>query len=343
MKTYRLAMIGFGNVNQGLAEILQEHAPFLAKTYGVRYTIVGVCGGSKGSLYHPRGLKIDQLLAAVRNQQSLEQIAAPEHGWDAPTLIANSNAQVVVEASYTNLQTGQPASDYVRQALETGKHVVTANKGPVALYYAELADLARKKGLHFGVEGSVMSGTPAIQLGQGLLKSAVIQKVEGILNGTTNFILTQMEQGADYQAALAEAQRLGYAEADPTGDVEGFDAAGKVVILSSLLFDRQIGIGDVQRTGISQLTSKDIQQASQAGERWKLIGSLEHKDGKVTARVAPVRLPLSHPLAGVNGATNAISYDTQILGRVTLIGPGAGRQQTGYALLSDLLAIHCAR
>jgi len=339
LKNYRLALIGFGNVNQGLAEILQEHAPFLAKTYGVRYTIVGVCGSSKGSLYDPRGLKIDQLLAAVRNNDNLEQIAAPEHGWDAPALIANSNAQVIVEASTTNLETGQPAIDYVRHALECGKHVVTANKGPVALNYSELSALAQRKGLCFGVEGTVMSGTPAIRLGRDILKGAGIQKVEGILNGTTNFILTQMEQGAEYQDALAEAQRLGYAEADPTSDVEGYDTAGKVVILSSLLFDQQLEMGDVERSGITRLTSADIKEAKQAGERWKLIGSLEKKAGKLSARVAPVRLPLAHPLAGVSSATNAISYDTQILGRVTLIGPGAGRQQTGYALLSDLLAI----
>jgi homoserine dehydrogenase len=149
-----------------------------------------------------------------------------------------------------------------------------------------------------------------------------------------------MEMGVSYQDALAEAQKKGYAEADPTGDVEGFDAAGKVVILSQILFDHPIAMGEVERTGISKLTLEDINQAKQAGEHWKLIGSLEKKAGKIKARVMPIRLPYSHPLAGVSGATNAITYDTQILGQVTLIGPGAGRQQTGYALLSDLLAIH---
>jgi homoserine dehydrogenase len=343
MKTYRLAMIGFGNVNQGLAEILQEHGSFFADTYQVGFTIVGISDLLKGSIYNPQGFEIDELLEGVSKHGNLEQVAAPERGWVAQTLIANSNADVIVEASYTDLQTGQPAINYIRQALECGKHVVTSNKGPVALCYAELAELARIKCLHFGVEGTVMSGTPAIHLGQEILKSAVIKKVEGILNGTTNYILTQMEQGADYQDALAEAQRLGYAEADPTGDVEGFDAAGKVVILSHLLFDQPIALGDVERTGISRLTSVDILEAKQAAERWKLIGSLEEKDGRLIARVAPVRLPVAHPLANVSGATNAISYDTQILGRVTLIGPGAGRQATGFALLSDLLAIHHSR
>ncbi len=343
MKNYRLALIGFGNVNQGLAEILRDQKSFLAEAYGVSFTIVGVSALSKGSIYQPDGFQASELLEAVQRDGNLDRVAAAQRGWDALTLITNSNAEIVVEASYTDLQTGQPAISYVRGALETGKHVVTSNKGPVALCYAELAELARQKSRLFGVEGTVMSGTPAIHLGHEVLRSAIIRKVEGILNGTTNYILTNMEMGVSYQDALAEAQKQGYAEADPTGDVEGFDAAGKVVILSQILFDRPIAMGEVERTGISQLTLEDIQQAKQAGERWKLIGSLEEKDGKLKATVSPVRLPLSHPLAGVSGATNAITYDTQILGRVTLIGPGAGRQQTGYALLSDLLAIHKAQ
>ena len=284
MKNYRLALIGFGNVNQGLAEILRDQRSFLAEAYGVSFTIVGVSDLSKGSIYQPDGFQVSELLEAVQRDGNLDRVAAAQRGWDALTLITNSNAEIVVEASYTDLQTGQPAISYVRGALETGKHVVTSNKGPVALCYAELSELARQKSRQFGVEGTVMSGTPAIHLGHEVLRSAIIRKVEGILNGTTNYILTNMEMGVSYQDALAEAQKQGYAEADPTGDVEGFDAAGKVVILSQILFDRPIAMGEVERTGISQLTLEDINQAKQAGERWKLIGSLEEKDGKLKAR-----------------------------------------------------------
>jgi homoserine dehydrogenase len=340
MKNFRLALIGFGNVNQGLAEILLVQENFLAEVYGVSFSIVGVSTLSKGSIYQPDGFQPGELLEAVQRNGNLEAVAAAQRGWDALTLITNSNAEIVVEASYTDLQTGQPAISYVRAALETGKHVVTANKGPVVLCYAELAELARQQSRQFGVEGTVMSGTPAIYLGREVLKSAIIQKVEGILNGTTNYILTNMEMGVSYQDAVAQAQNKGYTGADPTGDVEGFDAAGKLVILSQILFDRPIAMGEVERTGISQLTLEDIHQAKEVGERWKLICSLEDREGKLKAKVSPTRIPLSHPLAGVSGVANAISYDTQILGRVTLIGPGAGRQQTGYALLSDLLAIH---
>lgn len=342
MRSYRLALIGFGTVNQGLVEILRKHNLFLADTYGARYSIVGICGRRKGSIYDPNGLQLDKVLKAVRGGGTLENVNALQRGWEVETLITESNADIIVEATSTDFHTGQPATGYIQRALECGKHVVTANKGPIALHYPELAALARKNNLYLGLEGTVMSGSPAIHLGQEVLKSAVIYKIEGILNGTTNYILTQMEQGVDYPTALEEAQRKGYAEADPSGDVEGWDAAGKVAILSTLIFNHPIAIDAVERTGISGLTLEDIQKAQQAGERWKLIGCLEPRNGGLSARVAPLRLPLSHPLANVNGATNAISYYTRILGQVTLTGPGAGRQETGFALLSDLLAIHAS-
>lgn len=340
MKNYRLALIGFGTVNQGLAEILHDHEQFLKDTFEVQFCVVGISDMLKGNVYSPTGLDLNEVLTVIERDGKLDQVKAAEHGWDASTLISKSNADIVVEASYTDFKTAEPAVSYLHSALKTGKHVVTSNKGPVALYYHELSKLAAQKNLQLGVEGTVMSGTPAIYLGREILKGAKIRKIEGILNGTTNFILTKMEEGVSYQDALAEAQKLGYAEADPTGDVEGYDAVGKVVILSQLLFDRPIGMSDVERTGISRLTLNDIHDAKLVGERWKLIGSLEISAGELRARVAPVRLSIAHPLANVNGAINAITYDTEILGKVTLIGPGAGRLETGFALLSDMLSIH---
>lgn len=185
-----------------------------------------------------------------------------------------------------------------------------------------------------------MSGTPALRLGMELLGGAGIRRVQGILNGTTNYILTQMESGAAYEAALAEAQAKGYAEADPSGDVEGHDAAGKVVILANLLLGLPLTMEDVACEGITGLTPEDIRAAQEAGERWKLIGLVERTDEGHRASVKPTRLPLAHPLASVSGATNAITYTTDLLGDVTLVGPGAGRVETGYALLGDVLGIH---
>jgi homoserine dehydrogenase len=301
---------------------------------------VGIADARLGCAYLPAGWAPGQLLAHVAQAGSLHGLPGEQAGWDALTLIRECSADAIVELSYTNLQTGEPATSYISAALSRGLHVVTTNKGPVALHYPRLAELARQKGVQLGVEGTVMSGTPTLRLGRELLAPAGVFGVEGILNGTTNFILTRMETGMPYPAALAEAQRLGYAEADPTGDVEGFDAAGKVVILARLLLGASLSMADVDRQGITGLTPSDIDAARAAGERWKLIGSLSLKDDQVSASVRPTRLPLANPLAGVGGATNAILFHTHLLGDVTLIGPGAGRLETGAAVLEDLLAIY---
>jgi homoserine dehydrogenase len=337
---YRLAIIGFGNVGQGFAEILRDHGARLLEQFGVRFRIVGVSDNLKGSIHDPAGFDPGDLLDAVRLSGNLGGVDAPDRGWDGAEMATRSSADVVVELSYTDLETGEPATSHIKAALKSGKHVVTTNKGPVALHYAELAELAKERGLEIGVEGTVMSGTPTVLNGMNLLRAAGIKRVQGILNGTCNYILTQMEQGSTYEDALQGAQDKGYAEADPTGDVEGFDAAGKVVILANLLMGVSLGMDDVDRTGISGLTPADISTARDAGERWKLIGTLEPSDGGVLASVRPERVPLTHPLASVGGATNAVTYSTELLGDVTLVGPGAGRLETGYAVLVDLLEIH---
>jgi homoserine dehydrogenase len=339
MKTVRLMIVGFGNVSQGLLRVLQDDGEKLAERFGVRFNVVAVNDLRFGSLYDPNGLPLLKLLDAAAGG-SLDLIQAVSHGWSVETMLAQGQADTLVESSFTDLQTGEPASSYIRLALTAGLNVVTTNKGPIALNYQELKSLAQKHKVQIGFEGTVMSGTPTLALGMNLLAAAGIQKIQGILNGTTNFILSRMESGGNYSEALAEAQALGYAEADPTGDVEGFDAAGKVVILSNLVMEANLPLSAVDRKGITQLTPKDMQAAKQQGKRWKLIGAIERDGEKVKASVQPVALPVEHPLANVGGATNAITYTTRLLGDVTLIGAGAGRMETGFALLNDLLAIH---
>ncbi len=339
MKISRLAIVGYGNVGQGFVQILSEQAQYLEEQFNIQFKIVAVNDIRFGSLYDPNGLPLHTLLDAGQ-VGDLASIPAPHYGWSVDAMLAQSNADTLVEASYTDLRTGEPALSYIRQALSTGKHVVTTNKGPIALCFPELKSLAAEHQVSIGYEGTVMSGTPTIALGRNLLAAAHIQRIQGILNGTTNFILTRMEDGGSYTEALTEAQALGYAEADPTGDVEGFDAAGKVVILSNILMGAGLAMADVERQGITQLTQEDIQQAAERGERWKLIGTVENVAGRVIASVRPTSLPSEHPLANVKGALNAVTYTTDLLGEVTLIGAGAGRLQTGFALLNDLLAIH---
>jgi homoserine dehydrogenase len=339
MRTFRLALIGFGNVGQGFAQILRDRGDWLAKRFGLRLSIVAVNDMQRGSLYAPDRLDPQALLSAIETVGHLNDLPATHHGWDVHQTITDSNADVVLELTYTNLQTGEPATTHIRWALESGKHVVTTNKGPIALHFPELNQLARSRNLEIGVEGTVMSGTPTLRLGREVLAAAGIQRIQGILNGTTNYILTQIEAGASYASALAEAQAKGYAEADPTGDVEGYDAAGKVVILANLLLDAPLAMADVDRAGITAISAEDFEQARASGKCWKLLGTLERVNGQIKASVRPALLDRAHPLAGVKGATNALIYSTDLLGEVTVSGPGAGRRETGFALISDLLAM----
>jgi homoserine dehydrogenase len=256
------------------------------------------------------------------------------------TLIKESNATVICELTFTNLESGEPAISHCKAAFQNGKHVVTSNKGPAALAYREMKSLAAERGKDFLIEGTVMSGTPVLNLADGPLAGCEVTRARGILNGTTNYILTQMENGMSYDEALKKAQELGYAEADPTGDVEGHDARGKVTILANVVMDASIGISDVQCEGITRISADDIATARQKDSRWKLIGSVEKKNGSIIASVSPEMVPLTHPLAGIMGATNAITFSTDLMGDITVVGAGAGKIETGYSILTDLLKIH---
>ncbi len=335
----RIALVGFGTVGQGFAQILQERGEALRRRFGLAVRIVAVSDLYQGSVARTDGFEPAELLEAAGSEKGLERLRADATGWDALTTIRQSGADVLAELSFTDLRTGEPALTHVREALGRGMDVITTNKGPVALHFAELRDLARAHGARIGLEGTVMSGTPTLALATGMLAGAEVTRIQGILNGTTNYILTRMEAGDAFDEALAEAQRQGYAEADPSGDVDGVDAAGKVVILANLVMDAAITMADVEREGIRGLTREDIAEASAAGERWKLLGSVERVGSEVLARVGPERVALSHPLAAIGGPTNACTFTTDLLGDVTLIGPGAGRTATGYALVEDLLAM----
>ncbi len=333
----KIVLIGFGTVGQGLVQILRDKGASLKQDYGFEAHIVGVATRSRGTLLSQTGLDAGALLTAI-DHGSLDHYEGHDfqRGLPIVELIRHSGADVLVEASPTNFETGQPSLDYCLTALNHKMHVVLANKGPVAVGYDVLMQVASSAGKRVLFEGTVMAGTPTLRLGMQALAGCTISKARGILNGTTNYMLTQMESGVAYADVLAEAQRLGYAEADPTADVDGWDAAGKAIILAAALFKKTLTFADMQVSGISRLTPDDIAAAKAAGERWKLIAEVTSNGGSVQ----PVRIPLNHPLAGVSGTTNAVTFTTDLLGDVTLVGSGAGRLQTGFGLLADLLDLH---
>ncbi len=334
---HKIAILGFGTVGQGISEILLNKKEYLKDKYDFEYDIVAVADFVYGNVYNPDGLDIPLMLQEAKEKKKFSKDLS---NWDNLELIRNCNADILCELTYTDLNTGGPAVDHVKAALESGKHVVTSNKGPAALFYPEMKKIAEKNGVKFMIEGTVCAGTPVINLSDGPLAGCEISKIRGILNGTTNYMLSEMEKGMDYNEVLKVAQELGYAEADPTGDVEGYDARGKVTILANIVMGASLKINDVSCKGITQITSEDIENAKKQNKRWKLIGSVEKKDGKVAGSVAPEMIDLSHPLAGVMGATNALTFTTDLLGDVTIVGPGAGKIETGFSILTDILNIH---
>lgn len=335
-----LALIGFGGVNRALAEIIRDRGSNLEAELGFGLRVVAITDLRFGSLMQDDGIDLDVVLAMSGDDSFAGMVGGdPEPRNDH--VIRQTTADMIVEATYTNPIDGEPAISHVRAALESGKSVTTTNKGPVALASAELNRLAEENGTRFEYEGSVMSGTPVLRLARETLQGLRITRIQGILNGTSNFVLGRMETGKSLDEAVAEAQSLGYAEADPTADIEGSDVQLKVVILANELLGAQITTADVSRAGISGITAGDVIAAAAAGEHWKLIGTASRDEsGAVTASVQPLALESDHPLAGISGATNAVSFTTDLLGTVTISGPGAGRVETAYALLSDIIAIH---
>ncbi len=340
---YKIALIGCGNVGEGFLQILYEKAGWLKNQHNFEAKIVAICDKFKGSLIVPEGIDLKKLLSLLARQQRIDDYDPTTKmvQVDPLDMIENIEADVICELTPTDIKTGEPAASYIRKALRCGKHVVTSNKGPAALFYPELIKLARQNHVFFKVEGTVMSGTPVFSLFENGLSGNTVLSLKGILNGTTNFILSQMEEkNLSYEEALAEAQKLGYAETDPTADVEGFDAMAKIMILASVILDHPLRIEEIERRGIVGLKLEDIRQALQKNERIKLIAEIENHRGQITARVGPKSLPLTDPLARVMGAQNALVFNLDPLGQIMIQGPGAGKKETGYAILNDLLAIH---
>jgi homoserine dehydrogenase len=337
---FRIVFLGFGRVAQGLAKILVEKAATLKKLYDFDFRTVAVSDIAKGSILNNHGLDLEKVLALAKQGRSLEEYPSGRKGLASLDTIKNADATMLVETTWTNLQDAEPGLTHIKAGLKRGLHVVTSNKGPIALAYPELAALARSRRRNLRFEATVMSGTPAINLATEALAGATVKSVRGILNGTTNYILTEMESGRPYSEALRRAQELGYAEADPTGDVEAWDPTGKIVILANVLMSGKLKVAEVHREGITHLTLTDVGSARKEGKRIKLVAKAYVEEGKVKAQVQPERLPLADMLTHVSGVLNAITITTDVQPDVTIIGPGAGGDSAGYALLSDMLAIN---
>jgi homoserine dehydrogenase len=342
---YKIGLIGCGTVGQGFLKILEKKREHLKEKLDFEAKVVAINDKLKGSLLIPEGIEVEKILELLEQGKKIDEYleGRPNEAQqlDPLEMIEKCDADIIAELTYTDIKTAEPATSYIKKALQTGKHAVTSNKGPATLNYKELKNLAQENNLFFGIEGTVMSGTPVFSLFEHSLAGNKIKEIKGILNGTTNFILSKMEiENMDYEDALGLAQELGYAEADPTADVEGYDALAKIVILSNVFLEGNIKPSDAKREGITSLSKQEILAAKGEGYRYKLIASTKKEDGQIRAGVSPQKLPLSDPLAGIMGANNALTFDLDLLGKVTVQGPGAGKIETGYSILADMLAIH---
>ena len=298
--TFRVGLLGHGTVGAAFHGLLDERAAAIEAATGMHPEISGVLTRSRG--------EFDDILE--RSDLIVELIGGLE-----------------------------PAREYILRALGAGKHVVTANKQVLSHHGEEIYDAARAAGVQLRFEAAVGGVVPVIRVIHETLAAAHVERVHGIVNGTTNFILTEMERtGASYEEALADAQRLGYAEADPTEDVTGKDAAAKMAIIARLAFNARVSLDDVPYDGIEQLTSDDIAYAKELGLSLKLVGTAERLDGGVSVRVHPVFLYAGHPLAAVSGSFNAVTIESPAITEITLSGPGAGGSQTASAVLGDVIS-----
>ena len=343
MRRLRLSLVGFGTVGRWLAEAIQSHRSWLETECGVAVIVVGVANRRHGFIYRDAGLDITTLQEFAAAGRPLGDYPGVRRWETALEGLAQTESDVMAEASGTNPREPEPALSHIRQTLERGTHVITSSKGACAAAALELLALARRRGVQCRMESSVMSGTPVLSaIREGLAGTRVLA-VRGILNGTANHILTLMAQGLEYPAALADSQARGYAEPDPTDDVEGHDVVAKVRILAATAFGRAVALDQVFRRGINEITREAMQQAAREGCRIKLVATMRPRPGLASlpmeARVEPLALPLTDPLSRVDGVMNALTLETDTVREVTIIGPGAGPEQAGQGMFADLVAV----
>jgi homoserine dehydrogenase len=330
----RIILIGYGVVGQSLTNILLRRRSETVKDYGFNPKVVAIVDRG-GAAINLKGLNLEKILALKKQKGTL----AADHEFGHPKMspldvIESVEAEVIVEMTSTNVKNGEPGLSHIKTAFKTGKHVVTTNKGPLALALPVLTELADYNKVYLRFSGTVGGGTPVLELAKKCLLGDKIVAIRGILNGTTNYILTEMEEKRiTFQQALEKAQKLGYAETDPSMDVDGIDPACKVVIMANWIMNKKFTLKDVDVRGIRGVTLQALEKAAKRGNTIKLVGSVDD-----SPKVAPTEISKHDPLC-VSGVLNAVTFVSEFAGEETIIGRGAGGMETASAVLRDLLDI----
>lgn len=343
MAHYKLAFIGFGNVGRALARLLMRKRAILEADYDITFSVTGIATGSHGFAVGSGGLDVDKALQLVEAGKSIASLTQPgTRVSDSADVIRGSEADIMFENSPVNRATGQPAVDHVRLALQSGMHAITANKGTVVHGYRELSSLAASKSRRFLFESTVLGGSPVFSVFRECMPGAELLSFRGVLNSTTNIILTRMERGETFDQAVKYCQSIGVAETDPSADVDGWDAAIKVAAVVTVLMEVPFTPQQVQREGIRRLTPDMIAKARSEGKRYKLVCSAARESGAVGAHVAPELLTPADPLYGMEDSTTGLAFRTDVLGDYSIVeserpGMVAGPEPTAYGLFADFI------
>ncbi len=340
---YKLAFIGFGNVARAFVRLLERKREALRSAYGITYSVTGIATGRHGFAINPEGIDIAKALELVESNQPISPVSSFDVQ-DSLAVIQHSAANIMFENSPVNYETGQPAIEHVTAALNAGIHAITANKGTVVHAYRELATLAKSKDKKFLFESTVLGGSPLFSTFREAMPLADLISFKGIINATTNLILSRMEDGESFDDAVKYCQSIGIAETDPSGDVDGWDASIKVAALATVLMDSPLKPQDVERKGIREITPAMVDQAKREKKRWKLVASAERVGDQVKARVAPELVDSSSPLYGMMGSSTGLTFRTDVLPDYSVIvsereDMKGGPEETAYGLFADFVNI----
>jgi homoserine dehydrogenase len=332
IRVYNLCLLGFGNVNRTLVRLLQEKTPELRER-GIDWRITGVATRRMGWIANAHGFDASSLLEGKFSSESLKS-TTPQNirEW-----LHAAQAKVLFEATSLNVQDGQPAIDHIRAALQFGAHAITANKGPIVHAYEKLRALADSKGLSFLFESTVMDGAPIFSMFRDSLPTIHLRGFRGILNSTTNVILSGMEEGLSFEESLKKAQEAGVAETDPTHDIEGWDAAVKVAALIRVLMGEKISLDAIQREGIRGLSGETVRMARASGHPYKLVCRAQRSKNGIQASVRPEQVPLSDPLAWITGTSNIVYFETDMFPGLAITEIDPGPVATAYGMLADFI------
>ncbi|MDO9508291.1 MAG: homoserine dehydrogenase [Thermovirgaceae bacterium] len=334
----RILLLGFGNVGRAFCELVRNKSGVLKSSYGIDCRFVGIATRSRGCVSDPEGIRIQDLLERDSSTGRLDPGTAGSAALSAGDMVSGMDYDLLVVCTSTTIKSPEVPTAYIKGALERGIGVITSNKGPLFLACRELMDLANRKNTHFFFEAAVMGGTPFFSFARHCLTGSKILSCEGVMNTTSNYILDLMVTGSSFDDALLDARRKGFAEADPTFDVEGWDSAVKGAIIAQVLMGAApVALESINVQGITQVSLGFLMEAVRSGGAVRLITRVEAEGDSVSISVRPEVLPAANPLSRVHGATNGVLFLTDTLGEVFVAGGGIGPRHTAYSMLRDLI------